>query len=193
MTLFWPDKNPDAIADYVIDWSDDLDTDTISASVWTVPEGLSSSANTYTGTSATIWLSGGTDGQVYKLVNRITTAGLRTFERDVLLRVRSASIVTLADVKRSLRIDHDDDDAMLNMLTRAASNRIVSHMKAQAESFLDDNGNIVPENVPDEVRFATILLVGFYYDPDNDTDFETGQLPKPVTSLLYMLRDPALA
>jgi hypothetical protein len=43
---------------------------------------------------------------------------------------------------------------------------------------------------------ATILLTGhFYNNPDGDPehDWEQGYLPRPVTALLYPLRDPALA
>ena len=40
------------------------------------------------------------------------------------------------------------------------------------------------------------MLVGhFYKEPDGNTEdaFEQGYLPKPVTALLYPLRDPTLA
>ncbi|MDT4887202.1 hypothetical protein FQZ97_1236280 [compost metagenome] len=68
---------------------------------------------------------------------------------------------------------------------------------------LDSNGN--PEYVRDssgnkvvrfEVQSAVLLLVGHLYkdrDENPDGAFEAGYLPRPVTALLYALRDPALA
>jgi hypothetical protein len=47
-----------------------------------------------------------------------------------------------------------------------------------------------------EVKAAVLLLVGYFFkDRDNDKnhEYEQGYLPRPVTALLYPLRDPALA
>jgi hypothetical protein len=73
-----PDKDPDAVLDYSIDWSEWLADDTIDTSEWTVPEGITGGATSKTDTAVTIWLSGGTAGQTYTIRNRITTAGGRT-------------------------------------------------------------------------------------------------------------------
>ncbi len=43
------------------------------------------------------------------------------------------------------------------------------------------------------MKVATIMLVGYLYNaPDQSADdsFGTGTLPKPVSSILYQLRDP---
>ena len=84
--LTWPPKDPSDVADYQIDWSAVLDTDTIATSTWTPPAGMTVDSNTYTDTTATVWLSGGTAG-VNLVTNRITTAGGRTFERSVTMTV----------------------------------------------------------------------------------------------------------
>ena len=76
-----PDKDPNAILDYSIDWSDWLDTDEISTSTWTVPAGITKTDESNTTTIATIWLSGGTAGTTYSLLNRITTTGGRTADQ----------------------------------------------------------------------------------------------------------------
>jgi len=81
-------KDPDATLDYMIDWSDWLDSDTISTSIWTVPSGITKDSDTNSTTTATIWLSGGTAGQSYKLVNRIVTACGRTDDRTIRIIVR---------------------------------------------------------------------------------------------------------
>ncbi len=72
-----PPKDPDAILDYGCKWLEWLDGDTISSSTWIVPSGLTEDSASHTTTTTTIWLSGGTAGQTYEVVNRITTAAGR--------------------------------------------------------------------------------------------------------------------
>jgi hypothetical protein len=73
-----PDKDPDAVLDYTIDWGDWLGEDTLATSEWTVPDGITAGATSITGTTTTIWFSGGEVGETYTIHNRITTAGGRT-------------------------------------------------------------------------------------------------------------------
>ncbi len=108
-----------------------------------------------------------------------------------------ADLVTLDQVKAGLRIDHSDDDAQLSLLISAASERIINYLKGRAKEVLnmDDDGNIIGP-VPAAVTTAAMMMVGYLYrDPDQDPerDWELGRLPKPVSSLIYQLRDPALA
>jgi hypothetical protein len=82
------DKDPDAVLDYQLDWSDWLpDGDTIATSVWSVPVGLTEDSDTNTTTTATVWLSGGTAGTEYQVANTITTADGRTDERTIKIKV----------------------------------------------------------------------------------------------------------
>jgi hypothetical protein len=83
-----PDKDPNAILDYSIDWSDWLDTDEISTSTWTVPTGITKTSESNTTTVATIWLSGGTAGTTYTLLDRITTTGGRTMDQTFKIYVK---------------------------------------------------------------------------------------------------------
>ena len=86
---YWPDKDPDDIAAYRVDWEDRLDGDTISTSTFTVDAGtcvVDSSDETTTTASAAI--SGGAEGETCEIRNRITTAALKTFDQTVLLRIR---------------------------------------------------------------------------------------------------------
>jgi hypothetical protein len=76
-------KDPSAVLDYQIDWSDWLDSDTISSSDWTAQTGITIDSDTNTTTTATVWLSGGTAGKTYRVTNTIVTAGLRTDERSI--------------------------------------------------------------------------------------------------------------
>jgi len=97
-------KDPNAVLDYLRDWGpetgaandgsidDDgwLQGDTISGSTWsfTGPDALlviESSSNTTE--TATVWLSGGTEGRSYTVTNRVTTAGGRTEDRSISIEV----------------------------------------------------------------------------------------------------------
>lgn len=82
-------KDPDAVLDYVFDWRDWLaDTEIISTSSWTVETGLTKDSDSNTDSTATVWLSGGTDGECYKITNSITTNGGRTDNRTMLIEVK---------------------------------------------------------------------------------------------------------
>lgn len=80
-------KDPDANLDYQVDWSSWLGLDTIQASVWVVPAGLTNTAETNTTTTATVWLSGGKKGVTYTVVNRITTAAGRVDDRAITVEI----------------------------------------------------------------------------------------------------------
>jgi hypothetical protein len=82
-------KDPDAVLDFAVNWATWLaaDSDTISTSTWTVPTGITEDSESETTTVATIWLSGGTAGVKYDLVNEIVTAGGRTANRTIRIHV----------------------------------------------------------------------------------------------------------
>lgn len=77
------DKDPTAVLDYTIDWREWLGDDTIITSTWTLPAGIVNSGTTYSTSTATIWLSGGTAGVSYSVYNTIITAGGRTEKRTI--------------------------------------------------------------------------------------------------------------
>lgn len=73
---------------------------TISSSTTTVPSGLTkdsenTNATTVRGVSfaintvATVWLSGGSEGETYAVVNRITTSDGRTTDQTMFIRITS--------------------------------------------------------------------------------------------------------
>jgi hypothetical protein len=80
-------KDPDEVKDYHINWATHLGTDTIVTSTWIVPAGITKVRDSSTTTTATIWLSGGTAGQQYHLVNHITTVGGRTEEDSLIMSI----------------------------------------------------------------------------------------------------------
>jgi hypothetical protein len=95
MAIAWPEpKDPDEVLDYELDWSGRLDgDDTIVTSTWTVPAGLTEGPDPDSvsddGTKTVIWLSGGTLAANYDLLNRVVTAGGRTMDQTVRLKVRA--------------------------------------------------------------------------------------------------------
>ena len=80
--------DPNAVLDYMVDWSDWLGTDTIASVTWTVPTGITKTSQTNTTTTATAWMSGGSVGSDYALGCKVVTAGGRTDERTLVLQVR---------------------------------------------------------------------------------------------------------
>lgn len=73
-------KDPTEILDYQIDWAPWLGSNTIATSVWTIPTGITNVNDTNDTTTTTIWISGGTLGESYELINTITS-GSRTAKR----------------------------------------------------------------------------------------------------------------
>lgn len=82
-------KDPDAVLDYAVDWSSWLvEGDTITGSEWTVADGLTMDDDSFTDTSAVIWLSGGTLGERYTVVNRITTEQGRVEDQTLMFAIK---------------------------------------------------------------------------------------------------------
>lgn len=107
------------------------------------------------------------------------------------------NLATLDQVKSMLRIDGNDSDGSLQIMIAAASQAVLGYLKTATEGsppLIDFVSS--PQVIPERVTYATIMLVGYMYrnpDGDPDRDYQQGYLPMPVVSLLYTLRDPALA
>lgn len=82
-------KDPQAVVDYTLDWTNFLAGDTLATSTWLVPDdltiGTGAKAPTNDTTSATVWISDGVAGKAYVIVNRITTTDGRTDDRSIQL------------------------------------------------------------------------------------------------------------
>lgn len=107
------DHDPNAVLDYSVDWKYKSPAsratgtnpdgwlaagETISSSTWTVPTGLTQLGPATSPTApapsqvdgkATIWLTGGTAGDTYKLTNKIVTSAGRTDERSIQIDVKN--------------------------------------------------------------------------------------------------------
>lgn len=98
--LQWPNKDPDEILDYQFDWADPkyprLQTnELLVSSTWALLSGdvviLTNPAASFAPSGlTTVWLSGGTNGTVSELVNKVTTSLGRTYEINGKVRVREA-------------------------------------------------------------------------------------------------------
>ena len=88
-----PFKDPNEVLDYTLNWAERLVLDTIATSVWSFaldPDNLLIiDSESETTTTTTVWLSGGTVAEVYELTNRITTAGGRTMDQTVKIKIKS--------------------------------------------------------------------------------------------------------
>jgi hypothetical protein len=120
--------------------------------------------------------------------------------------------VTLARAKQHLNMDHNEDDSLIEVYVQAASGAVKNYLKSGSpyeverdsndDPILDSSGDpiYVVDSSGDKVvsypvQAAVLLMVGFLYkdrDENPDSAFDRGYLPKPVTALLYPLRDPAL-
>lgn len=94
--LTWPTKDPNEVLDYEVDWAAEdeprLETgETLVTSVFSVTEGtvVIDSDDFAPSGLATVWLSGGTDGEKCVILNRVTTSEGRTYDQSVTLRIRS--------------------------------------------------------------------------------------------------------
>ena len=82
-------KDPDAVLDYSVDWLLWLAGDEISSSEWLLEEGavLEQVVASNTATKTTVWLRGGLAGTTYLVTNRIVTAGGRTDDRTISVKI----------------------------------------------------------------------------------------------------------
>jgi len=102
-------------------------------------------------------------------------------------------LVTLQQASDHLRRDTNADDTDLTLKIKAASRAVLNYLKDAADTYLDSSGVAVEDEIPDEVRMATLLLVGVLYkDRENSAEFQPGFLPAAVTALLYPLRTPTV-
>jgi len=82
-------KDPNAILDFTVDWTDWLASDTIVTGTWIIPSGITEVSRSNTTKISTVFVSGGTLGLTYSLINRINTSGGRTDDRTIFILVEN--------------------------------------------------------------------------------------------------------
>lgn len=77
------EKDPNAVLDYTEDWSKWLGDDVIFSAAWTLPAGVSNAGEMHSGSTVTLWISGGAAGSSYSVYAQITTVNGRTDKRTI--------------------------------------------------------------------------------------------------------------
>lgn len=82
-------KDPDAVLDYSVDWTAWLGGDEIDSSEWLLEQcaQIEVASDSKTATKTAVWLRGGNAGATYLVTNRIVTAGGRTDDRTISVKV----------------------------------------------------------------------------------------------------------
>lgn len=81
-------KDPSAVLDWMFDWTDWLASgETIISHTITVDTGITNDSSTEDDGKVTVWLSGGTAGENYKVACLIETSVGRTDERTIWIKV----------------------------------------------------------------------------------------------------------
>jgi len=81
-------KDPSAVLDWMFDWSDWLASgETIIDHTITVDTGITNDSSTEDAGKVTVWLSGGTAGENYKVACLIETSAGRKDERTIWIKV----------------------------------------------------------------------------------------------------------
>ena len=93
--LKWPQKDPQEVLDYTIDWADALGADTIVTSSFTVDDlesGLVINSFSNNNSQSIVWLSGGNLNTTGIVTCTITTAGGRTRQASAQLKIKSTGV-----------------------------------------------------------------------------------------------------
>lgn len=81
-------KDPSAVLDWMFDWTDWLASgETITDHTITVDTGITKDSSTEAAGKVTVWLSGGTAGENYKVACLIVTSAGRIDERTIWIKV----------------------------------------------------------------------------------------------------------
>ncbi|MCI0665550.1 MAG: head-tail connector protein, partial [Acidobacteria bacterium] len=102
--------------------------------------------------------------------------------------------------KMHLRVTQSDENDHIQMLVHSCSAAVINYIGAAADNFLDSSGfpessSDLGSSIPDEVRLATLYLIGCYYrdrDGERTKEWTQNYLPFPVLALLYPLRLPTV-
>ena len=85
-------KSPNDDYEFTQDWATEIGVDTIATSTWTVEAGVTKGVESNDTTTATLWVSGGDAGKVYRVANQITTTGGRTHEQEWYLTIQIQTV-----------------------------------------------------------------------------------------------------
>jgi len=84
-------KDPSAVVEFSHDWGESYlrSGEALTVSSWSVdPAGLTVDSSSYTASLASVTLSGGSPGKLYRVSNAVTTTDGRVEERAIAIRVQ---------------------------------------------------------------------------------------------------------
>jgi hypothetical protein len=113
--------------------------------------------------------------------------------------------ISLAQAKMQVRADHDDEDADIIFKVQQASSMVKNYLKGASpfeplrdgddNPMYDSNDELIDDVALDDVRYevkaATQVIFQLLYDRTYTA--KPGYLPDEAVSILYPIRDPALA
>lgn len=99
-------------------------------------------------------------------------------------------VISVADVKAHLRIEHNEEDDYISSLISAAQAAAEDYCRVSFEPVTTE-GNETTATVPEPVRLAILLMVSFHYENRDIPDVATYNATKRAFyTLLYPYRDP---
>lgn len=104
-------------------------------------------------------------------------------------------LVTLAEIKEHLHIDHDADDGPLKEKIQEASSVLLAFIQGSRDKIVDEKGRLIEGEALSRMKAATMRLVGMLYrNPDlaDKEDLLHGELPFSVSFLIHDLRLPTI-
>lgn len=105
-------------------------------------------------------------------------------------------LVSLADAKARLRIDDSSADSDYTAMLNQAQALVIDYVKQQYnDTWADTVDDWTDSTVPEQVVVAILLMFGWLdaHRGDDAATLPVGQLPSPVLSSLWRLRDPGIA
>ena len=95
-------------------------------------------------------------------------------------------MITIADAKKHLRIDHDDDDSIINIYLDAAREQMHVHIGLEiVEVVADPMAQIEDSKMLDA---AALLFVGNLYENRESTANSLTELPNGYWSIIQSVR-----
>ena len=97
-------------------------------------------------------------------------------------------IVTLEEAKTHLRVQHDEEDALITGLIEQAQTAAEDFCRVSFEPYVDDDG--CEADVPGPVKLAVLLMAGYFYEhreAEDGAGFRT--MRRAFMTLLYPYRD----
>jgi hypothetical protein len=73
-------KTPDEAIRIDFEWAVKLDGETVSSVSYELPDGLTNEAESGTGATRSVRVSGGSTGSIYRVIGKVTTSGTQDFE-----------------------------------------------------------------------------------------------------------------